>query len=52
MQANKPPTCGYCAEKDHMERDCKKKRKHDCFNKKFENETMTGKKSTWKYFRN
>ena len=48
--AGQQTTCGYCAEKDHMERDCKKKRKYDRFNKKFENRTMTGQKSTWKYF--
>ena len=33
-------TCGYCAENDHLERNCTKKTEHDNFGTKFK----TGKK--------
>ena len=45
--AGQQTTCGYCVEKDHLERDCKKKRKCDHFNKKFENGAENGQKPTW-----
>ena len=29
-----PTTCGYCAENDHLERDCQKKSQHEIFSQK------------------
>ena len=47
--AGQQTTCGYSAEKNHLERECKKKRKHDHSNKKLKNGATTGQKPTRKY---
>ena len=36
-------TRGYCAENDHLERNCAKKQKHDNLSPKFKNGTKIGK---------
>ena len=47
--AGQQTTCGYCAEKDHLERECKKKENIIILTKKLKNGATTGQKPTRKY---